>query len=195
MRNYILLNIITLTFVTTSAFSQETSRPLTKRIIVKTNVLSLLAQRPTISMEKAFNKTFSAEISFVQGQFNNFLFTDHYSYNGFLVRAKKHFRNLDLGAISPYAGVYVGNLIRNIQTSGHTDNSGFFSYPSRNFSANSIRGGGSLGLSYFTKRKFVFDGQTSLGYGRYFKPYLPDPNTNSIGYLDAQVWLSIGYCF
>jgi hypothetical protein len=49
--------------VSASAFSQEKPKPLTKRIIVKTNLLSLIAQRPTITIEKAFTKTFSAELS------------------------------------------------------------------------------------------------------------------------------------
>jgi hypothetical protein len=188
--------IIALTlFVSVSVRAQEKTSPLAKRVIVKTNVLSLLAQRPAISVEKVFSKTFSAEASFVQGQFNNFLFTDHYNYSGFLIRVKKHFGDLDFGEVSPYIALYAGNLKRNIQTTGQTDNSGWFGYPSRNFSANSIRGGGSLGLSYFTKSKFVIDAQYSMGYGKYTKFYKPDLNANANGYLDVQVWLSVGYCF
>ena len=112
-------------FVTDSASAQETTRPLTKKVILKTNVLSLLAQRPTISVEKAFSKTFSVEISFVQGQFNNFLFTDHYDYNGFLIRTKKYLEDLDFGVINPYGAFYAGCLQRNFQTTGQTDNSGW----------------------------------------------------------------------
>ncbi len=192
MRHFITLLALGLTL---SAFSQETTRPLTRRIIVKTNILSLIAQRPTITVEKLFSRTFSTEVSFVQGQFNNFLFTDHYDYTGFLIRAKKHFIDLDFGNVSPYAAVYVGNLKRTIQTTGQVDNSGWFGYPSRNFSANSIRGGGSLGLTYIAKNKIIIDGLASLGYGTYTKIYKPDVNRNSSGYLDAQIWLSFGYCF
>jgi hypothetical protein len=176
------------------AFSQETSRPLTKRLIIKTNLLSFIAQRPTITIEKVFSNSFSTEVAFVQGEFNNFLFTDHYGYNGFLVRAKKYFTNIEFGRVSPYAGIYVGNLKRTIQTTGQVDNSGFWGYPSRDFSANSIRGGGSLGIAYISNSKFIFDGLVSLGYGTYTKVYNPDINHSS-GYLDGQVWLSIGYCF
>lgn len=168
---------------------------MTKRVIVKTNLLSLVAQRPTVTIEKVFSNRFSAEVSFVQGQFNNFLLTDHYDYNGFLARAKKYFTDLEFGSLSPYVALYVGNLKRNIQTTRQVDNTGFWSYPSRDFSANSIRGGGSLGLSYISKSKIIVDGLASLGYGTYTRVYKPDVNRNSSGYLDAQVWLSVGYCF
>jgi len=188
------ITLILLTF-TMCAFAQETSRPLTKRVIVKTNVLSFLAQRPTVTIEKVFSNRFSAEVSFVQGQFNNFLFTDHYDYNGFLITAKKYFTDLEFGSLSPYAALYLGNLKRNIQTKGQVDNTGFWGYPSRDFYANSIRGGGSLGLSYFSKSNIIVDGHASLGYGTYTRIYNPDVNRNSTGYLDVQVWLSVGYCF
>ena len=69
-------------------YTQSALKPLAKRVIVKSNVLSLIAKRPTLSIEKVFSNTFSTELSFVQGQFNNILFTDHYDYNGFLMRAK-----------------------------------------------------------------------------------------------------------
>ena len=188
--------LLALTFlIGTSAHSQETERGLTKRVMIKTNVLSLFARKPTISVEKAFSRTFAAEVSFVQGVFNDFMFTDQYNYNGFLLRAKKYIIDLEFGSISPYANVYVGTLRRNIQTKGQTGNNGWFSYPSKDFSANSVRGGGGLGLCYLTKSKFVIDGQINLGYGKYTKIYKPDPNSQSNGYLDAQVWLSFGYCF
>ncbi|KAA5541631.1 DUF3575 domain-containing protein [Adhaeribacter rhizoryzae] len=180
--------------VTSAASAQEPAKPLTKSLFVKTNLLSLLAKRPTFSVEKAFSKTFSTEVSFVQGQFDNLLLTDQYKYHGLLVRAKKYFVGLDYGALSSYAAVYVGNLKRNIQTTGQVDNTGFLGYPDRNFSANSIRSGGSLGLAYFTKNKFMLDGQSSLGYGRYLNINTSDPNTYLKGYLDLQIWFSIGYC-
>lgn len=188
------LTLIALTF-TICGFSQEARKPLAKTIILKTNLLSLVAQKPTVIIEKVFSKRFSAEVSFVQGQVNNFLFTDHYDYNGFLIAAKKYFTDLEFGRLSPYAALYFGNLKRNIQTKGQVDNSGFFGYPSRDFSANSIRGGGSLGLSYISKSKIIIDTHASLGYGAYTKIHKPDLNRNSIGYLDGQVWLSVGYCF
>lgn len=177
------------------AHSQQPERVLTKRIILKTNTLSLLAQKPTISAEKFLNETISFELSFVQGEFNNLLFTDHYDYRGVLARAKKYFTRPDFGMVASYGAIYAGNLRRNIHTAGQTDNSGWFSYPSRDFSANSLRGGGSFGVTWITKSKIIVDGQTSLGYGRYLKINKSDPNTHSNGYLDIQLWLSIGYCF
>ena len=187
--------IILALLATAFAYAQETTKPFTKRVIIKTNVLSLIAKQPTITVEKYFSQDFSTEVSFVQGTFNNFLLTDHYSYNGFLVRAKKHLDDIEFGNVNPYAALYIGNLRRTIQTKGQVDNSGYFGYPSRDFSANSIRGGGSLGISYFSNSRIVIDGLVSLGYGRYTKAYKSETNGKSSGYLDAQVWLSIGYCF
>jgi hypothetical protein len=193
MKHFITVIASTLTI---SAFSQETSKPLTKRVIVKTNLLSLVAQQPTVTIEKVFSNKFSAEVAFVQGRFNNVLLTNHYNYNGFLIRAKKQFANVDFGNVTPYAAVYVGNLKRNIQTTGEAiGSSGWIGYPSRKFSASSVRGGGTLGLCYISNRKIVVDGLMSLGYGTYTKVYKPGVNSSSTGYLDAQVWLSIGYCF
>ena len=196
MRCFTLLFITTcMALIAVPAYPQETPRPLEKRVIVKSNILNLLAHRPTVSLEKYFNKSFSTEVSFVQGEFNNFLLTDHYDYKGFLLRAKKHIVNIEPGRVSPYAGIYTGNLKRNIRTEGYVDNTGFVGYPDRDFSANSIRGGGSLGLSYFTRNYFIFDTQSSLGYGRYINIDKKDPDTYSMGYLDVQLWLSVGYCF
>lgn len=178
-----------------SLFAQKQTRPFKKTIIVKTNVLSFLALKPSISIEKPFTEKWSGEVSFVQGEFNNFLFTDHYDYNGFLFRLKKHFAPFEFGRLSPYVALYTGTLQRNIYTTGHTDNTGWFSLPSRNFTANSIRSGGSLGLSYISKSKIIIDGQSSLGYGRYIKLDNNNPNSFSRGYLDFQLWVSIGYCF
>ena len=189
-----LLAILTLA-LTLPAFSQEGRRPLSKRVIVKTNLLSLVARRPTVSIEKVFSSGFSAEASYVQGEFNNFLLTDHYDYNGFLLRGKKHVDDLDFGSLSPYLGVYLGNLKRNIETKGDADNTGWIGYPSRSFSANSIRGGGSIGIAYFAKTRFVVEIMGSLGYGRYINIDKSNPDVYTRGYLDMQVWLSIGYCF
>jgi len=180
------------------SYGQETSKPLVNRWIVKTNVLSLIAKRPTIPLERTFESSFSVEGSYIQGKFNHILFTDHYEYKGFLLRAKKYFVNYNYKVILPYAGIYVGNLHRSIRTTGQAlDNSsiGFFGYPSREFSGHSIRGGGSFGIAYFTKSRINFDGQTSLGYGRYLNLDSSDPNTYSKGHPDFQVWASIGYCF
>ncbi len=187
-----LLLIITL-FITLPALSQKLERPWAKRVIVKTNLMNLLAQSPTLTIEKPFSKKFSAEVSFVQGKVNDIFFYDHYNYNGFLVRAKQYFENLDYAKLCPYMALYIGNLKRNIQSAGDMGIFGLFGYPSRDFSANSIRTGASAGLTFVGKRKFVIDGLISLGYGRYTKYYKPENATK--GYLDGQFWLSVGYCF
>lgn len=175
--------------------AQEAERSLQKRIVVKTNLLNLFAaQKPSITLEKLITPNVSGEVSLVKGQFSNFLFTDHYNYSGVLLRAKKYFVNPGFGNVSPYVSVYAGSLKRTIETKGQTDNTGWLSYPSRDFSANSIRGGVSLGLAYFAKSKITIDALTSLGYGKYIKIYYTDAN-HSNGFLDAQIWLSLGYCF
>ncbi|PSR52691.1 hypothetical protein AHMF7605_03700 [Adhaeribacter arboris] len=176
-------------------FAQEKNDAWENRILVKTNIFNLLAQRSTFSVEKVFKQGYGAEISFVQGKFNYFLFTDHYYYRGFLLRTKKYFGKGKLGVIYPYLGVYAGNLKRTIQTNGQSDHTGWFGFPSRDFSAQSVRGGGTLGIACFFKSKIVVDGQTSLGYGRYLSHKQTNPNTYAKGYLDMQVWLSLGYGF
>lgn len=192
MRPFFILIACTLTI---AAYSQPASKPLSRRVMVKTNLLSLAAQRPTLSVEKVFPSGVSAEVSFVQGHFSNFLLLDLYDYRGFLVRGKKYFTDFELGGVSPYAALYAGTLKRTVQITGQVDNTGFFGYPSSDFSANSIRSGASLGLCYLSQHRVVVDGLASLGYGNYTKIYKPDSNGDLTGYIDAQVWLSVGYCF
>lgn len=175
----------------TPAIGQKKMRHIEKSVIVKTNLLSLFAQKPTISVEKSLNRRISGEFSFVQGTFKNVLFTDHYDYKGFLLRIKRYFVNIESGTLCPYSAVYTGTLARHIQSAGYTDNTGWFSWPSRDFKANSIRMGGSFGVSYMSKRNIFFDAQTSLGYGR----YLHRTDATSKGYPDVQLWLCIGYGF
>jgi hypothetical protein len=182
---------------TIPAFTQnEDIKSFPKPFIVKTNLFSLLAQRPTFAIEKVFSKKFSAEFAFVQGHFNNILYRDYYAYNGFLLRAKRYFLPIEFAQLNPFAAVYLGNLKRHIQTeAGLIGTTGWFGYPSKDFFANSIRGGCSLGCTIITKNKIVVELLTSMGYGRYTKIYKEDINQQSKGYLDAQVWFSIGYSF
>ncbi len=179
-----------------TVFSQETRRPFPKEIILKSNLLSLLAQRPTFSIEKVLPGNFTAEVSFVQGQFNHILFTDHVDYKGYLLRVKKHFSDIKPGSASLYGGLYLGTLKRRIYTApGRFEIGNLYSSPGRDFSANSIRGGESLGCMYISKSRIVIDALISLGYGRYVKVYKTDSSHDPKAYLDAQVWLSVGYCF
>lgn len=164
-------------------------------VIVKTNILSFIASRPTISVEKVFSDNVSVELSFVQGELNHVLLTDHYSYSGLLIRGKKYFSDMTYKKFLSYAGIYMGTLKRIIQSDGWTDNTGYFGWSGRDFTGNSIRAGGTLGMTYITKGRIVFDGLLSLGYGRYVHPGKSNPETGLNGYLDGQVWLSVGYCF
>jgi hypothetical protein len=182
-------------FLIIPLFSQSQKIKEPETLIVKTNLLNLVGKGPSISLEKFLSKSFSLELTYMKGEFNDFLLTDHYDYKGFLLRGKKYFDVVKRGEITPYLGAYAGILHRNINTIGHTDNTGFFSYPSRDFSANSIRGGFSVGGLWLLKNHFVTDLQTGLGYGRYINIDRADPDTYPNGYLDIQVWVSIGYYF
>ncbi len=189
--------IIALLLFANLAFSQnKNTQSFPKPFIVKTNLLNLLAQKPTISFEKVFSQKFSAEISFVQGEVNNFLFTDHYAYKGIQLRFKRYFFPFQSGKLNPFSAVYLGNLQRHIQSEGRYFSDNYlFSYPSKDFFANSIRGGLSLGCTIITKNKLAVEILTSTGYGRYTTIYKADTNHKSKGYLDAQIWLSVGYSF
>lgn len=183
---------LTLTFVfLISGFSQNKDFEKPQTLLIKTNLLNLLAKGPSLSIEKFLNQTYSLEFTYMKGEFNNLLLTDHYDYSGFLIRGKRYFDVLKKGDFSSYAAVYTGLLRRNLYTVGRNDNTGFLSYPGRDFSANSIRTGASLGESWLLKNNVVIDVQCSLGYGRYLNT---DPSEGT-WYLDTQIWFSVGYCF
>ncbi|MCW3074894.1 MAG: hypothetical protein JWP69_1963 [Flaviaesturariibacter sp.] len=192
---FLILWFLTASFLFTEA--QESLKPLRQRFVVKTNLLSLVvAQRPTLSVEKAVSDKVSLEFSFVQGVFTKVLLTDHYAYSGLLLRAKKYFTTNEYGKAEPYWGAYLGNLNRRIITGSHTQvigSNGYVGvgYGSRNFIGQAFRGGGSFGLSHVTKSRIVIDTQLSLGYGSYYK----SNEHNATGHLDSQLWLSVGYCF
>jgi hypothetical protein len=173
-------------------FSQGQKIEKPRTLIVKTNLLNLVAKGPSISFEHFLNKSYSVEFTYMKGEFNDFFFTDHYDYEGFLLRGKKYFNGMEKGEINTYLAAYTGLLHRNIHTVGH---SGLFGYPDRDFSANSIRGGLSIGGAWLLNNNFVADLQTSLGYGKYIKIDKSDPDTYSNGYLDTQIWISVGYYF
>ncbi|WP_170234230.1 DUF3575 domain-containing protein [Segetibacter aerophilus] len=190
-----ILGLLILGLIVLLSSQAQSTRPLTKRVMVKTNLLNAFFKRPTLSIEKALTSTVTLEGSFVQGTFENFILADHYDFNGFLLRTKKYFTELQYREVNRYAGVYLGTLKRNIVNQGTVNNTGFFGISSRDFHANSIRGGGSVGFAYFTKSNIVIDVQGSLGYGRYIHPKRLNPYDDAKGYIDVQVWLSVGYCF
>ena len=184
-----------LTLLATLSLNAQRSTGNAHGVVLKTNLLNAVMKKPTISVEKLFQNGLSAELSFVQGKFNNFLFTDHYRYYGFLFRGKKHIASLNYGKPIPFWGFYAGTLRRFIQSEGHVTNTGFFSRPSRDFAANSIRLGGSTGASYVSKNRIYLDLQGSLGGGFYTTTYWSNRERSSNAYVDMQIWLNLGYCF
>lgn len=189
MKKYLFLIIII--FLATRSFSQQKNR-----FIIKSNLLNLIAKNPAISIEKAFSNTFSLEASYVSGKTNILPFTDQYAYKGFLLRTKKYLSETKINDLNLYYGYYVGNLNREIKSAGYAHQTGFFGIASRDFTSNSVRSGGSLGVAYQLRNNIVFDASASLGYGRYFNT----KNNNATnfppkGYLDTQIWFSVGYGF
>jgi hypothetical protein len=165
-------------------------------LIVKTNVLNLVAKRPALSVEKTFADLYGLEVAYTFGDIKNFGYRDYYHYDGFLLRAKKYLRPIKNREANAFYGVYLGNLNKTIVSHGTVDNTGFFSFGrDRDFKASSLRYGGTFGVSFIPKQHFLLEGLTSLGYGDYFNV---QNNLNSKlpnGYFDFQLWLSVGYSF
>jgi len=159
---------------------------------VKSNLLNLVAKRPSFSIEKTFSNKYGIELSYTSGELN---IGRYYKYDGFLLRAKKYSDEITPGELIPFYGLYVGNLNKTINRDGYMDRTGFISFASRNFKANSIRAGGNIGFLFIPRKRFLLETTGALGYGRYFNitNYASNPNPN--GYLDFQFWFSIGYIF
>lgn len=181
--------ILFLFLISFTAFAQEY-----KGVIVKSNLINLLAKRPAISVEKALSSSFSLEASYVTGETTAMPFADEYSYNGFLLRGKKYLSVLQKNKSNLYYGAYFGNLNRTIKKEGYVHPTGFFlSSPDRNFSSRSVRTGGSLGILFIPIPNIIIDGSASLGYGRYFDTKNKSLQLAPRGYMDAQIWFSVGY--
>lgn len=186
MRKFI--PVIFFCFLTIAAQSQERIG-----LAVKTNVLNALAKRPGISIEKTFNDKYGLELSYTTGKLN---WGRDYEFYGFLLRAKIYSDKIESNAIIPFYGLYVGNLNKRIVSKASVDNTGFVSIGrNRNLEANSFRTGANIGFLFIPKKRFILEGTTALGYGRYFnmKNYISDAAPK--GYLDFQLWLSVGYYF
>lgn len=162
-------------------------------LLVKTNVLNALAKRPAISVEKTFSDKYGLELSYTTGELN---WGRDYKFNGFLLRAKIYADDIETQSLIPFYGLYVGNLNKQIVSTGSVDNTGFFSIGrTLNFHANSFRTGANIGFLLIPKEHFFLEGTTALGYGKYFnvKNYISNPAPK--GYLDFQLWFSLGYYF
>jgi hypothetical protein len=165
-------------------------------LIIKTNLLNLVAKRPTLSVEKTFSDLYGLEVAYTSGEIKNFGYRDYYHYDGFLLRAKKYIRPIKNREANAFYGAYLGNLNKTIISHGEVDRTGFISLgQTRDFKANSLRYGGTFGVSFIPKKHFLLEGLTGLGYGNYFNVH---NNLNSKlpnGYFDFQLWLSVGYSF
>ncbi|RZK19016.1 MAG: hypothetical protein EOO86_08620 [Pedobacter sp.] len=114
---------------------------------IKSNLLNLVAKKPSFSIEKTFKNRYGLELSYTMGELN--LGRD-YKYDGFLLRAKWYARKIDVDEITPFLGIYAGNLNKTIvSNNAYIHPTGFLSFGNnRNFKANSIRSGINLGLLY-----------------------------------------------
>ena len=99
-----------------AAYAQEETLLPKRSIWIKTNLLNLLAQRPTLTIEKPLSSHWSIGLSYVNGQFTRILLTDHYRYDGFTLDTKYYFNRLNYDSFSPYVSMYVGNLNRRLHS-------------------------------------------------------------------------------
>lgn len=180
-----------------SLYGQEQVSSLRKSVLIKTNLLNLLAHRPTITIEKPLSSHWSLGLSYVTGEFNYVLFTDHYRYDGFILDTRYYIIPLQIRAFSPYVSTYVGNLNRVIRTESRSgDLLERLLVNRRDFYGKSVRFGASIGGQYLFTNRIAIDGHIGLGYGKYYQQFdKTDPSTMSDGYIDGNIWLSIGYCF
>ena len=159
---------------------------------VKTNLLNLVAKRPSFSIEKTFNNKYGLELSYTTGELN---WGRDYKYDGFLVRGKWYARKINIDEITPFLGIYAGNLNKTIiSNNAYVHPTGFLSFGNnRNFKANSIRSGINMGLLYLPTKRFLIETTTGLGYGKYLNLETLEGMDAPKGYLDFQLWISFGY--
>ncbi len=165
-------------------------------LLIKTNVLNLVAKRPTIAVEKIFSNLYGLELAYSSGQIKNFVNLDDYQYEGFLLRAKKYIHPVKKREANAFYGAYFGSMNKRVVSHGTVDHTGFFSWGrDRDFKANSLRYGGTFGVSFIPGKHFLLEGLTGLGYGDYDHVQNNLQNKLPGGYFDFQLWLSIGYSF
>jgi hypothetical protein len=197
MRKIALL-IVLMIGIQVIGYTQEKPFVPKRSLMIKTNLLNLLALRPTLTIEKPLSSHWSVGISYVNGQFNRVLLTDHYRYDGFTLDTKYYFNRLNYDSFSPYVSMYVGNLNRRLCSDAKTldEPVGLFGVGARDFYGQSVRMGFNIGGQYLFTNRISLDGHVGLGYGKYYKQHnRVDPMAKSDGYIDANLWLSIGYCF
>jgi len=189
MKNITLLTIVLL--VAGTVLAQKPAG-----IIVKTNVLNLIAKRPAFAIEKTFSDLYGLEFAYTSGEIKNLGYRDYLHYEGFLLRAKKYIRPIKKREANAFYGAYLGNLNKNVISHREVDNTGFFSFGrDRDFTAGSLRYGGTFGVSFIPGKHFLLEGLTGLGYGDYYHVKNNLKNQLPGGYFDFQLWLSIGYSF
>ena len=163
-------------------------------ISVKSNLLNLLAKQPSFSIEKTFRQRYGLELSYSSGELS---WGRDYKFSGFLLRGKVYAYDIEAKEITPFWGLYAGNLNKTIvSNNAYVHPTGFLSFGNnRNFKANSIRSGMNLGFLYLPTKRFLIETTTGLGYGKYFNLETFQDTAAPKGYLDFQLWLSVGYTF
>jgi len=165
-------------------------------LMIKTNILNLIAKRPAIAIEQTFSDFYGLELAYTSGEIKNLGYRDYFHYEGFLLRAKKYIRPIKKREANAFYGVYFGNLDKTVVSHRSVDETGIFSWGrNRDFSAGSLRYGGTFGVSFIPGKHFLLEGLTGLGYGDYYHVHNNLKNRLPGGYFDFQLWLSIGYSF
>lgn len=84
-----------------AGYAQDEALISKRSIWIKTNLLNLLAYRPTLTIEKPLSSRWSLGLSYVNGQFTRILLTDHYRYDGFTLDTRYYFNRLNYDSFSP----------------------------------------------------------------------------------------------
>lgn len=163
-----------------------------KGTFIKTNLLNLSLNRPSIQIEQQVNANQSFQIHFATGKANWLPFTDYYSFKTIDAEYRFYTLNQRLNGffIAPYAKWIERNIYREKTEAGPYN---IFGNDERNFTGAAIAAGARTGFQYLIKNKWSLELETGLGYGKYYKQSdVSNPSKKSGGFLDFTFQFSVG---
>jgi len=150
---------------------------------INTNLLNLVAKGPSLSAEYRFSKKWIFQVYAASGTLNTF---NSYRYNTLIFDFKYAF------ADNFYTSPYIRYIEKNIYREGIVDNTGFFSFPGRDFKGNGVSIGQTIGMKTLSSKRFNLDTFVGVGYGG-FVSQLGDKN--GPGFFDIRVGVMTGINF